>query len=631
VVNNTPGVTAGADQVICKGNAIVLSGSGSASSYTWSPSAGLSSVNTPTTNASPTVTTSYILSATGSNGCISKDTVQVVVNPLPVANAGNDVAVCIGSSTQLNASGGISYSWSPATGLSSTSVSNPIASPTLQTQYVVTVTDNNGCSKKDSLVIAIHALPNVDAGATRNICPGGITQLGASGASQYTWTPSGSLNSSTASNPMASPATTTNYTVTGRDLNGCENFDTVSVLVGTPLAVSAGGNQTICFGEAVTLTATSSATNYTWQPSASLSNPASATTVAHPTVMTIYTVTASSPGVCPGSATVSVNVNPLPTITAPTVTNVCIGSSIVLNAGGAATYTWAPAGALSNTNTASPVFSGTTNATYTVTGTNVNNCVNFAVVNVVVNALPVIDSIISSPTDCGSTTGQLQITASGVSPFTYSITGHPNQTSSQFTGLAAATYSAQITDVNGCLAGQSIVVGSVNNVHAAFTASPSSGSYPLNVAFTNNSTGANHYNWNFGNATTATAQNASTIYNTVGTYTVALIVYNNIPSCSDTAYQTIEVLDQPKVVIPNIITPNGDGINEEFELIGYGVKSYQAAFFDRWGKKVAEVSGDAGTKWNPANLHDGTYYYVITVTTIDGKTREYHDFLTIIR
>jgi hypothetical protein len=46
---------------------------------------------------------------------------------------------------------------------------------------------------------------------------------------------------------------------------------------------------------------------------------------------------------------------------------------------------------------------------------------------------------------------------------------------------------------------------------------------------------------------------------------------------------------------------------------------------------VAEVSGDAGTKWNPANLHDGTYYYVITVTTIDGKTREYHDFLTIIR
>jgi len=91
------------------------------------------------------------------DGAISN--IAVIVNPLPSANAGNDVSICYGSSTQLSATGGGIYSWSPLASLNNASVYNPIATPTINTSYIVTVTNSYGCSKTDNVTISVSPLP----------------------------------------------------------------------------------------------------------------------------------------------------------------------------------------------------------------------------------------------------------------------------------------------------------------------------------------------------------------------------------------------------------------------------------------------------------------------------------------
>ncbi len=634
IVNAAPVVNAGNDVSVCLGSSVGLAASGTANTYTWSPATGLSNVNSLTPIASPTITTDYILTGIGSNNCTAKDTVKVTVNNLPIAFAGNDTAFCAGTSVQLNAGFGTSYSWTPSIGLSATNVSNPIANPSVQTQYVVLVTDNNGCSKKDSLIVSINPLPNVDGGAAQSICPGGSAQLNASGATTYTWMPASGLSSPAISNPTASPASTTIYTVTAFDLNGCMNFDTVSVTVGTPLAVNAGSNQSMCVGSSVTLNATSAGTTYSWSPILGLSNPNAASTSASPTITTVYSVTASAVNTCPGVSSVTVTVNTLPVINVPATLNLCMGTTQNVNATGALTYTWAPTTGLSNPNQGNTAVSTTVSTSYTVSGTNANGCINSAVMQVNALVLPVIDTVTANASICGSATGSVITgSVSGTAPFQYSLNGGvTNQTSPAFTNLATGNYNVTVTDVNGCKSiPSSAFVGSVNNVQAGFTASPPSGSNPLNVNFTNTSTGANNYNWNFGNTSTSTLQNPASTYTATGTYTVILIAYNNIPTCSDTFALTIFVHDPPSVIVPNIVTPNGDQINDEFFLSGYGISNFTATFYDRWGKKVGEVSGDGATKWNPQDLSDGTYFYVIVATNIDGKVTEHKGHLTILR
>src|SRR5690606_33935739 len=119
-----------------------------------------------------TVTTTYIVLVTDAKGCQESDTVVVTVNPLPIVDAGQDVEICHDSSTVLGGSptatsgtGSYTYSWSPSIGLSSTSVANPVANPTVTTTYIVLVTDAKGCQESDTVVVTVNPLPVVDAGA----------------------------------------------------------------------------------------------------------------------------------------------------------------------------------------------------------------------------------------------------------------------------------------------------------------------------------------------------------------------------------------------------------------------------------------------------------------------------------
>jgi gliding motility-associated-like protein len=260
-VNPNPTANAGTDQIICVGQCANLTAFGG-NSYLWSNSA-----LTPNTNVCPLITTLYTVTVTDANNCSGSDDVQVTVNPLPTADAGLDQSICSGNSTNLSASGGTIYAWSPPTGLTNTSVSNPTANPTLTTTYIVTVTDNNACSASDQMVLTVNSLPVANAGSDQTICDGASASLLASGGNTYQWSPASGLSNTAVSNPSANPTSSTTYTVTVSSGVNCSATDDVTVNV-NPIPTSVFSvTSPVCVGSNSLISYTGSATagaSYVW-------------------------------------------------------------------------------------------------------------------------------------------------------------------------------------------------------------------------------------------------------------------------------------------------------------------------------------------------------------------------------
>ena len=113
-----------------------------------------------------------------------------------------------------------------------------------------------------------------------------------------------------------------------------------------------------------------------------------------------------------------------------------------------------------------------------------------------------------------------------------------------------------------------------------------------------------------------------------GEYLVTLVASNNY--CSDTDYQTIIVTGTPVVIIPNIFSPDDNGINDVFKITTEGVKDLNGIIYNRWGRKVHELKGVDAT-WNGEKASEGTYYYVIKAVGIDDSTEEYTGFIQLVR
>ena len=295
----------GPDTSICTGGAVTLN-AGGGSHYSWSPTTGLSCTNCSNPVANPTVTTDYIVTVNSGTCTSDSDTIQVIVNPLPTANAGANVTICSGDSVKLNASGGISYNWSPATGLSDPNIANPVASPNTTTTYIVNVTDISGCMNEDSIVVNISNALVANAGTDTSMCEGDVVTLIASGGSSYFWSPSTGLSCTDCPNPMASPSVTTNYEVTVSSGTCTAATDMVQITVNSPNA-GAGPDVTICSGNSTTLNA-SGGISYSWSPTTGLSDPDIADPEAYPTSTTAYVVDVTDAYGCVARATVTVTV-----------------------------------------------------------------------------------------------------------------------------------------------------------------------------------------------------------------------------------------------------------------------------------------------------------------------------------
>jgi hypothetical protein len=317
--------------------------------------------------------------------------------------------------------------------------------PSVNTSYIVTGTDNNGCQNTSMITVMVNALPVVTAAvSTATICSGTADTLSASGATTYTWSSNaGSANTASVS---ISPSANDTYTVTGTDNNGCQNTNAVSVTVNSLPTVTAVANSTvICTGTSDVLTA-SGANTYTWSSNAGSANTASVSV--SPSANDTYTVTGTDNNGCQNTNMVSVTVNSLPAVAAvATSTAICTGASDVLTASGANTYTWSSNAG--SANTASVSVSPSANDTYTVAGTDGNGCTNTDMVSVAVNSLPSVTATITSTTVCLGMADTLN--ASGATTYTWSSNaGSANTASVSVSPVANDTYTLTGTDVNGC-------------------------------------------------------------------------------------------------------------------------------------------------------------------------------------
>jgi gliding motility-associated-like protein len=444
-----PAVSAGSNQAICLGQttSVQLQATG-ASSYTWSPSTSLSCTSCANPTANPNTGTVYTVIGTDIHGCVDTSQVTVSLNTLPIVSAGPGQTVCAGSSVQLLATGANSYSWTPTAGLSCTNCANPVANPATTTTYIVTGTAANGCTDTGMVTITVNSAPPVSAGNNVSYCTGGSTQLQASGALSYVWSPSTGLSCTTCPNPIANPSATTTYTVTGTSAAGCPNTSQVTVTVNAQPSVSAA-NVSMCIGGSAQLLGTG-ASAYTWSPQATLSCNNCPNPVATPAGTTTYTVIGTSGSGCPDTSQVTVTVNGLPVVNAGNNDTVCLGSAIQLQATGAATYSWTPSSTLSCANCQSPNAAPSGNTTYTVVGTDANGCTDIDDVTINVNLLPTVDA---GPDQSMCKIGSVQLEASGAATYSWTpaTTLSCNNCSNPSASPASqTTYTVTGTDAGGC-------------------------------------------------------------------------------------------------------------------------------------------------------------------------------------
>lgn len=289
----------------------------STSSYNWFVNGGSilsgNGSNTVTVNWNGSGNATVSVVETDSLGCIGDTVVLPVnVNALPNASAGSDQSVCIGQGVYLHGNGGVSYSWSPGATLNNPGSQDPFATPTVLTEYVVLVTDANGCKNTDSVLVSVNALPAITLTANSAICIGKSITLTVGGGTSYQWSPAGSLDDASSDHPLATPVTTTTYTVVVTDQNTCVDSSTVTVTVNPlPVAVASASDTLVCDGSSTTLSA-SGGVSYSWTPASSLNDPNIANPVASPLTPTVYTVTVTDGNGCSNDASISLSINVQP-------------------------------------------------------------------------------------------------------------------------------------------------------------------------------------------------------------------------------------------------------------------------------------------------------------------------------
>jgi gliding motility-associated-like protein len=530
-VNPGAVANAGPNRTVCALQPTQLgSGPVAGTTYSWSPTTGLSDptaanpVLTPPQQGSTPVTVAYTLTATTGNGCVATSTVQVTINPAALAAAGPDRAVCSGVATQIGAGAqpGLSYSWSPTTGLDLPTTNAPFLTLTNTTnapitvRYVVTASTALGCLARDTVNVTINPAAQPTTGPNVSFCSGGSAQLGAPAlaGTTYSWSPATGLSSAIVANPTVTGTNNTGapvgtiYTLTATTANGCTASASVTVTVNPAAVANPGPAVTTCSGVAVTLgVAPIPGTTYSWTPTTGLSDPTAANPVLTLTnatgtpFTTTYTLTATTANTCTASATVTVTVNPAAVATPGPAVSFCSGGSAQLGVAPVAgtTYSWSPTTGLSSATVSNPTvtLTNTTGApittAYILTATTGNGCVATATVLVTVNQAAV---AVAGPdrTICSGLSAQLGTTAVAGTTYSWSpilglssaTASNPTITLTNTTGTPITTaYTLTATTAQGCTATSTVQV----TVNPAAVATPgpavsfcSGGSAQLGVA-----------------------------------------------------------------------------------------------------------------------------------------------------
>ena len=553
--------------------------------------------------------TTYYRVAVQNTGCAVtySNTFAINVNTLPTITG--NLSVCNGGSSTLVGSGTPALNAWQSLNIGIASVTNTgLVTGNSPGTSIITYTNSNGCSITSNFVV--NALPSV---ITRNPAPACSPNTIDLNSSAITTGSTSGLNFSyftnaaatiTLANPNAVASSGTYY-IKGTDANGCSNVNSVSVLINSLPTVAIAGNNSVCANQGTSLTATGGST-YTW--SSGMGTTASISV--NPTTTTTYTVNAVDNNGCTGTASSTVTVKSLPSVSAGANRSLCSGTSLTLAATGSAgnTYTWDNA----VTDNVSFVPSATT--TYTVTAIGSNGCNNTSAVTVTVNPLPTAPLLNVVQPNCSSNVGTIQFSGlptSGnwtINPGSYNGTGASYTLNNQIAG----TYNYSVRDANSCnSAVNTVIITAAPTIPTAPTtgliSQPSCANATGSVVLSGLPTG----NWTLtklpGSQTYTNTGNTFTVTNlTSGSYTFS--VSNG--TCSSLASQNV-VID----LAPSQSAPIVGVINQPTCAVATGSVILSGLPSGNW--TLTRVSdgvtfSNTGSTTTLSGLQSGTYNYTIT-------------------
>ena len=415
-----PSLPVGIEVEYCQGDSANLSAPAGFASYLWDGGSTQSAISVNAPGA-------YAYTVTDNNGCTAETSIMAVENPLPGFSISGELEYCEASATTLSAPGGYTnYQWSTGSTDATVSISTPGPAS-------VTVTDNNGCSNEQAVVVVENPLPDANINGLLEFCTDGTTSLsGDNGFAEYAWS-NGSAQSSISVNQAG------NYSLTVTDANGCSSSTSVAVTEIPELLPVISGSLEYCTGASTTLQAEPGYQSYSWSTGAT----GSSTIVSAPGTASLTVVDNNG---CEGTASVQLSELPLPE---PVITGTdffCEGSSTTLNAGGGYTaYAWTG-------NAAGQQLAVTQAGAYTVTVTDTNGCQGAGTIEV--DEIPTPEPVISGELQfCPEGSTELS-TGNSYAAYLWSDSG----TQSFIAVDQPGAYSLTVTDAFGCAGSTSVDV-----------------------------------------------------------------------------------------------------------------------------------------------------------------------------
>jgi gliding motility-associated-like protein len=477
VIGSTLALQPMPDTMLCNNSSITLNpavtGNVPPFTYNWSPATGLSCTTCANPVASPTGTTSYILTVTDSFGCVKRDTVTVTARVAlstttvnaTCSNAANGSAIATASSGTAP----YTYSWNTTpvkTGATATGLSPGT--------YTVTATDAKGCTATSTVTIGsppvlVAAITTKDSVSCYGGNDGKATATATGGAPPYTYSWNTTPAQTTA---MATGLSGGVRVVTVTDANGCTDTESVSILQPAPLMMNIGKTAVLCNGDSTgtaTITGGGGTPPYTYAVdtrafggSNTLNGLNAGTHILH--LKDAHGCTLDSTIVITQPTKVTISY----TLAQPLCYGGTNGAITVSASGGVSPYRYAIGTGSYSSNTA---FTNLAAGTYILHAKDTNGCIADSAV-ALGQPTPVAAAPVGSSTLCyGTATGSVSVAGSGgISPYTYAIDAGSYGSSTTFSGLSAGTHTVHVKDANGCIKDSTVIISQPTPVSLSYTA-----------------------------------------------------------------------------------------------------------------------------------------------------------------
>lgn len=629
------------DDTLCTGESMTLTAPAGAESYLW---------NTGDTSSSIIVNTAGTYECTLTplqvGSCDFSVTFHIAENASPIADfSKSQDSICGNQSISFSNLSSIpapdsiiGYQWDfgdgDVTNVGSGTISgvantigtyeNPTHTFTSSGTFIVEMSAiaENGCVRTHLDTVFVQIIPVVNAGMDQTFCDTASVTLSAtiSGATSFQW------DQGVVDNVpfIQLPGTSIMYTVSATNGFSCSNTDSVVVDVYPLPMVEAGPDQEVCIGEQVLLSGFG-AQSYTWDNGVVDSvwfTPSMGTTT--------YTLVGVDSNGCTNTDQVDVTVNPLPIVDAGSDQVECEGTPITLNGTGSPNAVWSN-GVINSV----PFEQNVGTVVYTLYDTLATGCFASDSVEVEILPNPIVDF-----EDAFICFGD-SVVYSAQDIYDYEWTGGI-QLNHYFTPLQTSTYIVTATAINGCSQNDTVLVTVYDNPIVDFNILDTAlTTFNPVASFENLSSGANYYEWDFGDGSDISTEFEPTHefpYQYAGTYDILLTGYSE-EGCLDSVRKTVTVYLEQSVFVPNTFTPNGDEHNQFFKPIlnGYDSYDYVLWIYNRWGEVIFEshdidVGWDGTYSQHPFIVQDGIYTWKIEVGLLDSADKEtFHGHVTVIR